>query len=130
MNKAQRLRNAADGLMAGLVANGFQGPWRWSNHEWEFAFYQAWGDWPPQTRNPSDFPTFKLGGYGSSSEPRELLWQLKRTSPFSTYASEPLNTRPFGLTPAEFLEIWAKGASPEEWVDLAAAFLQNMERPT
>ncbi|NRQ51727.1 hypothetical protein [Aeromicrobium stalagmiti] len=101
MNKTQRLRNTADGFMAALVANGFRGPWRWSHLDWELPFYQAWDTWPPQRRNPNDFPTIKLGGSGSSSQGRELLWQLKRTSPFHAYADEPLTEHPLGVMSRE-----------------------------
>jgi hypothetical protein len=31
-----------------------------------------------------------------------------------------------GMTPAEFLEIWAEPARPDEWVALAATFLDEM----
>ncbi|MEI2826209.1 MAG: hypothetical protein V9F04_07265 [Dermatophilaceae bacterium] len=33
MNKQQKLRNIAEGLLAGLAAVGYQGPWRWAHHE-------------------------------------------------------------------------------------------------
>lgn len=126
MNKQQRLRNTAEGLMAGLVACGFRGPARWSNLDWELPFMQAWKAWGPKSRVPEDFPTFKVGGYGTSSEPRELLWQLKRTSPFEGGWANELADEPLGLTPREYLEIWATGASPDEWIELAGAFLALM----
>jgi hypothetical protein len=55
--------------MAGLIEGGFRGPARWSNLEWELPFMQAWEVWNPKWRVPQDFPTFKVGGYGTSSEP-------------------------------------------------------------
>src|ERR1035437_2776731 len=62
MSKTQRLRNAAEGFMGGLLLCGFSGPWVWAHHEWEGAFYKAWRTWPPKDRAPKSFPTFKLGG--------------------------------------------------------------------
>lgn len=126
MNKQQRLRNAAEGFMGGLVANGFRGPWRWNNLDWELAFYKVWRAWLPQQRDPKSFPRFELGGHRASSQAREMLWQLKATSPFYSYQDEPLPAEPLNLTPVEYLEIWAKGATPEEWIALAAAFLTEM----
>lgn len=113
--------------MGGLVANGFYGPWRWNNLDWELAFYNAWRAWPPQQRDPQSFPRFELGGNRTSSQGREMLWQLKSTSPFHHYENEPFPAEPKNLIPAEYLEIWADGATPEEWVALAAAFLREME---
>ncbi len=126
MTKQQRLRNTAEGLMAGLVECGFRGPVRWSNLDWELPFMQAWDDWAPKSRAPRGFPTFKVGGHGTSSEAREMLWQLKRTSPFAGGWANELTDEPFGLTPREYLEIWAKGASPDEWIELAGSFLALM----
>jgi len=126
VNKQQRLRNAAEGFMGGLVANGFLGPWRWKNLDWELAFYKAWRAWPPQQRDPGSFPHFELGGHRTSSQAREMLWQLKATSPFCNYQDEPLPTEPKNLTPVEYLEIWADGATPDEWIALAAGFLREM----
>lgn len=34
MNKQQKLKNTAEGLLGGLAAIGFRGPWRWAHHEW------------------------------------------------------------------------------------------------
>lgn len=127
MNKQQRLRNTAEGFMGGLVANGFYGPWRWNNLDWELAFYNAWRAWPPQQRDPQSFPRFELGGNRTSSQAREMLWQLKSTSPFHNYENDPFPAEPKNLTPVEYLEIWADGATPEEWIALAAAFLREME---
>lgn len=47
MTKQQRLRNTAEGLMAGLVECGFHGPAHWNNLDWELPFITAWGDWAP-----------------------------------------------------------------------------------
>ena len=116
--------------MAGLVANGYRGPWRWNNLDWELSFYRAWRAWPPQLRNPEMFPRFELGGHRTGSEGRELLWQLKATSPFHAYQNEQLPLEPLGLPPAEYLDIWVEGASPEEWVALAATFLEEMSVPS
>jgi hypothetical protein len=126
VNKQQRLRNAAEGFMGGLVANGFRGPWRWSNLDWELPFYRVWRDWPPPRRDPKSFPHFELGGHATSSEAREMLWQLKRTSPFHGFRNEPLPLEPFGLTPVEYLEIWAQGATSDEWIALVANFLREV----
>ena len=82
MTKQQRLRTTAEGFMAGLVVCGFRGPWRWSHLDWELPFYRVWRQWPPQQRTPERFPTFQVGGHGGKLEAREMLWQLKRTSPF------------------------------------------------
>ena len=126
VTKQQRLRNVAEGFMAGLVANGFNGPFKYSNLDWELPFYRVWHRWEPPRRNPAVFPSFALGGTGRSSEPREILWQLKSTSPFNSYASEPLPTHPMGLTPEEYLEIWAEGAEPGEWIALGTDFLGEL----
>lgn len=112
--------------MAGLVACGFRGPVRWSNLDWEFSFIKAWGAWPPKSRSPRDFPTFKTGATGTSSEPRELLWQLKRTSPYAGGWRNELTVEPHGLSPHDYLEIWVAGASPDEWIELAESFLSLM----
>lgn len=112
--------------MAGLVANGFRGPWRWSNMDWERAFYIAWRDWPPRQRELNTFPSFETGGHRTTSQARDMLWQLKRTSPFSDYQTERFPLEPMGLTPEDYLEIWAKGALPDEWIALAKAFLVEM----
>ncbi|GAA4288932.1 hypothetical protein [Georgenia daeguensis] len=128
MNKQQRLRNVAEGLLAGLVAVGFDGPFRWAHHQWEGAFYKAWRDWPPASRNPEYFPRFKVGGSadGRISQARELLWEVKRTSPFHGYDQQPLNPSPMGLDPQEYLAIRAEGATPQEWMALARTFLAEM----
>lgn len=127
MNKQQKLRNVAEGLMAGLVAAGYHGPWRWAHHQWEGSFYRVWDRWPPH--EGSDFPRFEIGGSanGRTSQAREILWQLKRTSPFHTYETEPLPTRPRGMTPGEYLETWCEGATPDEWFALAQGFLKEMD---
>ena len=126
MNKQQRLRNAAEGFMAGLVANGFRGPWRWSNLDWELPFYQVWNDWEPQRTFPKAFPRFEIGGHATSSEGREMLWQLKRTSPFHGFRDGELPMEPLGLPPEEYLEIWVEGAAPDQWIALAASFLREV----
>lgn len=126
MNKQQRLRNTAEGLMAALVECGFRGPVRWSNLDWELPFMLAWDRWAAASRSPEDFPRFEVGGYRTSSEPREMLWQLKRTSPFEDGWNRMLTDRPNGLTPREYLEISVQGASPDEWVELTQDFLGLM----
>ena len=126
--KHQRLRGTADGFMAALVECGYRGPWRWSNLDWELPFYQVWNAWEPRKRTPKLFPKFGIGPSATTSQGREMLWQLKRTSPFHGYADEQLTRSPFGLTPRDFLEIWAKEATPDEWVELAAGFLEQMEQ--
>lgn len=127
MTKQQRLRNAAEEFMVGLVANGFRGPWRWNNLDWELAFYKAWREWPPQQRDHKSFPSFEVGGHRMTSQAREMLWQLKSTSPFHDYQKEPLPLMPRNLTPEEYLEISVDGASQSEWVSLAKAFLTEMK---
>ncbi|GAT89609.1 hypothetical protein CVCC1112_4268 [Paenarthrobacter nicotinovorans] len=113
--------------MAGLVVNGFQGPWRWNNLDWELPFYKVWRDWAPQQREPQSFPRFELAGTRFTSQAREMLWQLKSTSPFQAFQTEALPVEPRGLDPVDYLEIYAEGAEPEEWIALAAAFLKAME---
>lgn len=112
--------------MAALVANGYRGPWRWSNLDWELSFYKAWRDWPPLQREPKIFPAFNLGGHRTTSQAREMLWQLKRTSPFANYQTEEFPLEPRGLPVEDYLEIWAEGATPDEWIALAKAFLVEM----
>lgn len=128
MTKPQRLRMTAEGFIAGLVACGYRGPWRWNNLDWELSFYRVWRDWPPQQRSPEQFPNFELGGHGRTSQARDMLWQLKRTSPFHQYRDQPLPEEPMGLSPREYLEIWADAASPDEWITLAAAFLDDIQK--
>jgi hypothetical protein len=126
MSKQQRLRNAAEGFMAALVECGFRGPVRWSNLDWELPFMHVWDSWPPAARSPREFPKFEVGGYRTSSEPREMLWQLKSTSPFHNGWDQELTDNPRGLTPREYLEIWTQGATPDEWIELAEDFLTLM----
>lgn len=128
MSKQQRLRTTAEGFMGGLVVCGFRGPWRWSHLEWELPFYRAWRRWPPQQRSPERFPTFEVGGHGRSSQAREMLWQLKRTSPFHDPHSQQLSSEPMGLSALEYLEIWTDTATPDEWTALAAAFLAEINK--
>lgn len=127
MNKQQKLRNIAEGLLAGLAAVGYQGPWRWAHHEWEGAFYRAWRQWPP-SGNRDVFREFGVGGSadGRTSQARDILFTVKSTSPFSGYDRKPINHQPMGLTPEEYLDIWVKGASPQEWMALATRFLAEM----
>ncbi|GAA3510435.1 hypothetical protein GCM10022262_38090 [Georgenia daeguensis] len=128
LNKQQRLRNAAEGFLAGLVAAGFEGPFTWAHHQWEGPFYRVWNQWPPASRRPQIFPRFQVGGSadGRTSQARDMLWQIKRTSPFAGHKEGPLNPAPNGLTPAEYLEISVEGATPDEWVELARDFLREM----
>lgn len=128
MTKQQRLRNVAEGFLAGLVAAGFDGPFRYSHLDWELPFYRAWRAWAPASRPGADFPKFEVGGSadGRTCQVRETLWQVKRTSPFSEYRSQPLTAAPMGLPPEEYLEIWVKEATPQEWVDLARCFLAHL----
>lgn len=127
MNKQQKLRNIAEGFLAGLAAVGFQGPWRWPHHEWESAFYRAWGDWPPAS-NSEVFRAFRVGGSanGRTSQARDILFTVKSTSPFYGYDHKPINPKPMGLTPEEYLDTWVDGASPQEWMALATRFLTEM----
>jgi len=60
------------------------------------------------------------------SQAREILFTIKTTSPFYGYREGPLNSRPLGLKPEEYLEIWVEGASPEQWIELATDFLAEM----
>lgn len=130
MNKQQKLKNTAEGLLAGLAAVGFEGPWRWAHHQWEGAFYHAWRNWPA-ARDIKVFRTFRVGGSadGRMSQARDILFAVKSTSPFDGYDRGPLNPAPRGLTPEEYLEIWVEGATPQEWMDLARSFLAEMNEP-
>jgi len=130
VNKQQKLNNTAEGLLAGLAAVGFDGPWRWAHHEWEGAFYRVWKIWPPAT-DTKVFRTFQVGGSadGRTSQARDILFAVKSTSPFDGYNRGPLNPAPRGLTPEEYLEIWVEGATPREWMALARAFLTEMDEP-
>ena len=122
--KPQRLRNTAEGFMAGLVGAGFDGPFRWAHHQWEGPFYRAWNDWTPRLRQPEEFPRFRVGAAGGTfSQARELLWQLKRGSPFHAYGTEALPEYPHGLSIEDYLAISVRGASPAEWIALSAGFL-------
>lgn len=128
VTKTQKLRNLAEGFMAALVECGYRGPWRWAHHQWEGPFYRVWYEWEPHTNDA--FPRLELGGSanGRSSQARSVLWQLKRTSPFYGYDTEPLTVNPRGMTPREYLDLWCDGATAEEWVDLGAAFLEEMAK--
>lgn len=128
MTKQQRLRNAGERFLAGLAAVGFSGPFEWSHHQWEGAFYRAWNQWPPASRTPAVFPRFAVGGAsdGRTSQARDMLWQIKTTSPFHDFRNSELTTTPHGLSPAEYLDIWTEGANAEEWQDLARRFLRNV----
>lgn len=127
MDKDQKLRNTAEGFMAGLVAAGHEGPFSWHNLEWELAFYDAWQEWEPKDREPKYFRVFEVGGLGRRSEGRELLWQIdKRTSPFRDF-KRGLNPQPAGMSAREYLQNRVVGATPDEWVELASAFLRKMK---
>ncbi|WP_161958476.1 hypothetical protein [Ornithinimicrobium cavernae] len=77
------------------------------------------------------FRTFQVGGSanGRTSQARDILFSVKSTSPFSDY-KDALNPQPLGLTPEEYLEIHVHGASPEQWKELARAFLAEMSNPS
>lgn len=130
MNKTQRLRNTAEGFLAGLVEVGFVGPFLWADHQWEGTFYRSWGRWRPAARTSAGLPQFKLGGSadGRTSQARDMLWQIKQTSPFRDFRTQPLTTSPYGLSPQEYLRIHVQGASPAEWMSLSESFLDGMER--
>jgi hypothetical protein len=127
MNKRQKLRNIAEGFLAGLAAVGFQGPWRWAHHEWEGAFYRACREWPPSSRDV--FRKFGVGGSadGQTSQAREIPLTVKGTSPFYGFDQKPINAKPMWLTPEEYLDVWVEGSSPQEWMALATRFLAVME---
>ena len=127
MTKQQKLKNTAEGLLAGMVAVGFDGPFRWPHHEWETAFYRVWRAWPPSS-NTEVFRTLELGGSanGRTSQARDILFAVNRTSPFVGYDRGPLNPAPRGMTPQEYLETSVEGASPQEWMDLARALLDEL----
>jgi hypothetical protein len=76
------------------------------------------------------FPRLALGGSadGRTSQARSILWELKRTSPFSEYSTEPLTAQPLGMTPREYLDDYCDGATADEWVSLAAGFLAEMAK--
>lgn len=131
MTKRQRLQNIAEGILAGLVAVGFEGPFVWAHHEWEGPFYRAWRAWPPATRSPEYFRTFAVGGSadGRTSQARDILFSVSSRSPFHGFDSQPLNRTPMGLSPEEYLELWVQGATPEEWKDLARSLLEELPEP-
>lgn len=112
--------------MAALVECGYRGPWRWPHHQWEGAFYRVWEAWDPHSFDV--FPRLQLGGSasGRSSQARAILWELKRTSPFYEHDTKTLTANPRGMTPREYLETWCEGATADEWVSLADAFLREM----
>jgi len=116
--------------MAALVECGFQRPWRWAHHEWEGAFNRVWSQWGPHKSEV--FPRLAAGGSadGRTSEARAILWELKRTSPFAEFKTERLAHTPFGMTAREYLTEWCEGAAADEWVELAGAFLVEMEKRT
>lgn len=125
LEKPQKLRNTAEGFMAGLAAAGYTGPLHWRNLQWELDFYDAWRSWEPKDRSPEYFRVFELDGHGRTSQGRELLWQLdKRTSPFQDYRTG-INPQPRGLDPREFIRLNVKGATPDEWIELARSFLNQ-----
>jgi hypothetical protein len=126
MTKPQKLRMTAEGLMAGLVACGYRGPWHWSHSDWELAFYKAWGSWPPRDRTPELFPRFEIGGSGRTSQARDAL-ATQRDIPVHNYDSQQLPEKPMGLSPQKYLEIWVDAARPDEWINLARAFLSEMK---
>jgi hypothetical protein len=130
MTKQQKLKNTAEGLLAGLVAVGYEGPWRWAHHQWEGAFYRAWRAWPPSS-NTDVFRTFQVGGSanGRTSQGRDILFAVNRNSPFDGYNQRPLNPTPRGQAPVEYLADSVEGASPQQWMDLARAFLVEMDEP-
>lgn len=112
--------------MGGLIMAGFEGPFPWAHHEWEGPFLAAWRQWSPSSDNSPYLPTLEAGGTGTSAQPRELLWQLKSTSPFHNHDSEPLNQNPRGVSVEEYLEYNIHGATPDQWRELAEQFLANM----
>lgn len=126
MTKQQRLANTAEGFFAGLVAAGWEGRFAFRNRflDWELPFYRAWGGWEPKDRSPEMFPVFAFGGSanGTVSEARSLLFAVSSRSPFADY-DNGLNPQPATLEPLEYLQSYVKGASPQEWVDLAQAFI-------
>jgi hypothetical protein len=128
VTKTQKLRNLAEGFMAALVECGYRGPWRWAHHQWEGSFYRVWNSWEPHTA--AVFPGLALGGSadGRTSQARDILWQLKSTSPFADYGTQPLPEHPRGMTPREYLDVWCEGATVDEWVELASAFLAEIEK--
>ncbi len=130
INKQQKLKNTAHGLLAGMVAIGFEGPWRWAHHQWEGPFYRVWRAWPPAS-NTECFRTFQVGGSanGRTSQARDILFAVNRTSPFDGFNREPLNKHPMGMSPQEYLEDYVEGATPQEWMDLAAALLAELPEP-
>lgn len=119
MDKQQRLLVVANGLAAGMVAAG-ETQFDPVMHEFESDFRAAWGDWLDGPRR-AQLLTLDY----ERNRPRNLLFRLHRSkSPFRTYQTEPLTALPCGLEPVEFLEIYAEGADPQEWIDLAAKYLR------
>ena len=128
MTKTQKLRNLAEGFVAALVECGCRGPWKWAHHQWEGPFYRVWAEWEPHSGDV--FPKLELGGSanGRSSQARDILRELKSTSPFANYQTGPLTTHPSGMAAREYLDLWCDGATADEWVGLASAFLTEMDR--
>jgi hypothetical protein len=128
VNKQQRLRNTAEGFLAGLASAGFEGPFTRPHRQWEGPFFLAWNQWPLAARHPELFPRFQIeaSADGRTPQGRDMLWQIKRTSPFADYKEVSLNPTPRGLTPTEYLDISVEGATPDEWVELAGNFLREM----
>ena len=80
--------------MAGLVADGFLGPFRYSHLTWELLL-PGLGQVGARAAEPLRVPRFRdRRTRKDKSQPCELLWQLKRTSPFQAYDHEPLPLSP------------------------------------
>lgn len=93
-----------------------------STGNWPFTTFGAYG----RHSNAQSFPRFELGG-----EQDELAGpRCGNSSPlplFTIIENEPFPAEPKNLTPVEYLETWANGATPQEGVALAAAFLREMQ---
>lgn len=46
--------------------------------------------------------------------------------PFYEHNIKPLTPEPRGMTPREYLDLLCEGATADEWVSLATAFLNEM----
>ena len=69
VTKQQRLRNAAEGFMAGLVANGYVGPFKHSHLNWELPFYRAWAQWEPARETQPNSHRSRSAGTAGPARP-------------------------------------------------------------
>ncbi|TFC79424.1 hypothetical protein E3O45_03880 [Cryobacterium sp. TMS1-20-1] len=116
----QQLLLVANGFFGALAAEGVV-EFNPSIMDFEFAFGKAWRAW--RCASVSEFPTFALG----KNRFRDVLFRVSRSSsPFATYR-DGIEMTPSGLTPREYLAIWAPEVTPEDWIALAQLYLSGRE---